>query len=63
MEGWTDLFHRILLATARGPTSRTAVDWHLKVKDMDDNVSLTKKSTASQSAWKKTAPFINSFFR
>ena len=25
------LFYRTILATARGPTSTTAVDWHLKV--------------------------------
>ena len=32
------LFHRILPATAMGLTSKTAVKWHLKVKD----VGLTK---------------------
>ena len=37
------LFHTILLATAQGPTSTTAVDWHLKVKDIEYDVSLTKK--------------------
>ena len=26
-------FHRILLAVAMGLTSKTAVNWHLKVKD------------------------------
>ena len=31
-----------LPATARGPTSTTAVDWHFKVKDIEYNVSLTK---------------------
>ena len=36
------LFHRTLLATARGPTSTTAIDWHLKVKDIECDVSLTK---------------------
>ena len=36
------LFHRILPATARGLTSKTAVNWHLKVKDVVYNVSLTK---------------------
>ena len=36
------LFHMILLATARGLTSTTAVDWHLKVKDIEYNVGLTK---------------------
>ena len=42
MEGWTDPIHGTILATARGPTSTTAVDWHLKVKDVECNVSLTK---------------------
>ena len=36
------LFHRILPATARGLTSKTAVNWHLKVKDVEYNVGLTK---------------------
>ena len=36
------LFHSALLATAGGPTSTTAVDWHLKVKDIEYYVSLTK---------------------
>ena len=43
--GWKDgqtLFHRTLSATARGPTSTTAVDWHLKVKDIVYDVGLTK---------------------
>ena len=43
--GWNvrqTLFHRTLLVTARGPTSTTAEDWHLKVRDIEDNVSLTK---------------------
>ena len=40
-EGQT-LFHRILLATAGGLTSTTSVDWHLKVKDIEYNVGLTK---------------------
>ena len=35
------LFHRILPATARGLTSKTAVNWHLKVKDIEYNVGLT----------------------
>ena len=33
--GWKHgktIFHRTLLTTAGGPTSKTAVDWHLKVK-------------------------------
>ena len=36
------LFYRILPATAGGLASTTAVDWHLKVKDMDNNIRLTK---------------------
>ena len=41
------LFYRILLTTARGLTSatvvdKTAVDWYLKVKDVEYNVGLTK---------------------
>ena len=41
-EGWT-LFHRILPTTARGLTSTTAVDWHLKAKNKKCNVGLIKK--------------------
>ena len=43
--GWTDrrsLFYETLLDTARGPTSTTAADWHLKLKDIGYNVSLSK---------------------
>ena len=36
------LFHRILPATTRGLTSKTAVNWHSKVKDIEYNVGLTK---------------------
>ena len=36
------LFHRILPATASGLISKAAVKWHLKVKDMEYNVGLTK---------------------
>ena len=36
------LFHRILPVTARGLASKTAVNWHLKVKDIEYNVGLTK---------------------
>ena len=36
------LFHRILPATALGLTSKTAVNWHLKVKDTEYNDGLTK---------------------
>ena len=44
------LFHRILPATARGLTSKTAVNWHLKVKDIEYNVGLTKDLHHSQHA-------------
>ena len=36
------LFQRILPATARGLTSTTAIDWHLKVKNKKCNVGLIK---------------------
>ena len=36
------LFHRTILATTGGSTSTTAVDWHLKVKNMEYNVGLIK---------------------
>ena len=36
------LHYRTVPATARGPTSKTAVDWHLKVKDIEYDVGLTK---------------------
>ena len=36
------LFHRILPAIASGLTSKTAVKWHLKVKDIQHNVGLTR---------------------
>ena len=36
------LFHRTLLADARGLTSATAVGWHLKVKYIECDVGLTK---------------------
>ena len=35
------LFHGILLATARGLASKTAINWHLKVKNVEYNVGLT----------------------
>ena len=43
--GWKDeqtLFHETIPATARSPMSATAVDWHLKVKDIEYDVGLTK---------------------
>ena len=48
-EGWREeqkdgqaLFYRTTPANTRGPTSTTAVDWHLKVKDTEYNVGLAK---------------------
>lgn len=35
-------FYWILKATAGGPTSTTVVNWHLKVKVIGQNVSITK---------------------
>ena len=36
------IFYRTPTATAWGPTSKTAVDWHLKVKNTESDVGLTK---------------------
>ena len=36
------LFHKTLPATAIGLTGKNAVNWHLKVKDIEYNVDLTK---------------------
>ena len=36
------LFHRILPTTAMDLTSKTAVNWHLRVKDIEYNAGLTK---------------------
>ena len=36
------LFQRILPATAGGLTGTSAVDWHLKVKDIEYDVGLTQ---------------------
>ena len=36
------LFYRILQATARGLTSKTAVNWYSKVKHTEHNVGLAK---------------------
>ena len=40
-DGQTRL-HGILPATTKGLASKTAVNWHLKVKDIEYNVGLTK---------------------
>ena len=36
------LFHKTLPAAAIGLTGKNAVNWHLKVKDIEYNVDLTK---------------------
>ena len=36
------LFHGILSATAKGLAYKTAINWHLKAKDIEYNVGLTK---------------------
>ena len=54
------LYHSIL--PARGLTSKTAVSWHLKIKDIGIML-LLPKIIASQSACKKSAQFINTFSR
>ena len=55
------LFHGILPATARGLASKTAINWHLKVKDVEYNVGLIKYYCIAQSACKKPAQSINLF--
>ena len=35
------LFHGTLPTTARGLASKTAINWHLKVKNIEYNVGLT----------------------
>ena len=46
------LFHRTLLATVGGPTSITAVDRHLKVKDTEYDAGLTKNCCITTSLQK-----------
>ena len=43
MDGQT-LFHGILPATTRGLASKTAINWHLKVKYIEYIVGLTKNN-------------------
>ena len=44
------IFHGILLATARGLASKNAINWHLKVKNVEYNVRLTNILHHSQHA-------------
>ena len=41
MDGQT-LFHRTISTSSEDPTQTTAVDWHLKVKDIQYDVGQTK---------------------
>ena len=43
---------RILPATTVGSTSKTAVNWHIKVKDIEYNVGLTKRYSITVSMQK-----------
>ena len=52
MEDGQTLFHRILSAAAGGLASTTVVDWHLKVKDIQYNVGLTKNFSITVSLQK-----------
>ena len=42
MKRWADAISWGPSATARGLTSTSAVDWHLKVKDIECDVGLTE---------------------
>ena len=53
MEGQTDPTSWSPSSYSRGPTSTIAMDWHLKIKDIEYVVGLSKKSYE----------FMNSFFR
>ena len=56
------LFHGTHAATARGLTSLTTVDWHLKVKDIEYDVHLTKLYCLTARC-KKSVEFTYSFFK
>ena len=65
MTVWKDgetLLHRTLPATAMSLTSTTAVDWHLKVKDIEYDVGLTKNYCPTVSM-KKSTEFVDLLFR
>ena len=49
------LFHGILPSTARGLASKTALKWHLKVKDIEYNVGLTKNYCITVSTQKMSS--------
>ena len=63
--GWKDeqtQCHGTLPATARDSKSTTAVDWHLKVKDIEYDIGLTKNYCLTVSM-KKSTEFVDSLFR
>ena len=49
------LFHGILPATAWALASKTAVNWHLKVKDIEYNVGLSKNYCITVSMQKSSS--------
>ena len=57
------LIYGTTLATTRGPTSITAVDWHLKNKDTEYHVGLGKNYYVTTSMLKITSIHIYSFLR
>ena len=55
------LFHTTLSATTRGTVSTNAAHWHLKVKDKEYNVGLTKNHCITVSMQKISS--IHKFIR
>ena len=51
-DGQRPFFRRTLADTSRGLESKTPVKWHLKVKDLDYNVGLTKNDCITASLQK-----------
>ena len=49
------LFHGILPATARGLAKKTAINWHLKVKNIEYNVGLTNNQYITVSMQKASS--------
>ena len=55
-KGGQTLFHRILPATTMGLTSKTAVNWHLKVKDIEYIQSWSYQKALHHSQHAKNQP-------
>ena len=55
------LFHRVLPATARDLTSTIAVDWYLKVKDIEYGVGLTENYCITVGMQTKISSILNFF--